>query len=147
MATKRSRRSRLRGERTCGYGFKKKHRGKGSKGGKGMAGTGKRAGQKHTWVLKNFPEGYFGKKGFKTEKNTGLRFMAINLDDIQENFDELIKRGLGKKNGSEIELNLKGFKILSRGKLNEKFKIHASAFSEKAKEKIEESKGTFELIK
>lgn len=146
MASLRSRRSRLRGERTCGYGFKKKHRGKGSKGGKGMAGTGKRAGQKHTWVLKNFPEGYFGKKGFKTEKNTKKILMELNLDEIQENFDKLIKRGLGKKNGSEIELNLKGYKILSRGNLKEKFKIHATAFSEKAKEKIEKSKGTFELI-
>lgn len=138
MSTLRARRSRLRGRKTAGYGYKKKHRGKGSKGGKGMSGTGKKAGQKHTWVLKNFPEGYFGKKGFSPEKNTGLRLNQINLDEIEQKIPQFIKKGIAKKTGNEIEINLKGYKVLSRGKLKEKVKIIASAFSAKAEEKIKE---------
>ena len=36
----------FRGSHTHGYGSKKKHRGAGSRGGRGMAGSGKRADQK-----------------------------------------------------------------------------------------------------
>jgi large subunit ribosomal protein L15 len=135
---KRSQRSRLRGHRGGGYGSRKKHRGKGSKGGRGMAGTGKRAGQKRTFVLKYFPEGYFGKKGFQSRKE---RLDEINLGQIQHNLNEFIKKGVAKKTPEGIEINLKGYKILSNGELKDKVLIRASAFSEKAKQKIE-SKGS-----
>ena len=45
--------AKLRGSRTHGYGSSKKHRGGGSRGGRGMAGT-KR--QKKTWMLKHCPD-------------------------------------------------------------------------------------------
>lgn len=138
MSTLRSRRSRVRGRKTAGYGYKKKHRGKGSKGGKGMAGTGKRAGQKHTFVLKYYPD-YFGKKGFHPEKNTGLKLNQINLDEIEQKIPQFIKKGIAKKSGNDLEINLGGYKILSRGKIKEKVIIIASAFSKKAEEKIKES--------
>ena len=146
MSTLRHRRSRLRGRRTAGYGYKKKHRGKGSKGGKGMSGTGKKAGQKHTYVLRYFPEGYFGKKGFHPEKNTGLKLKQINLDEIEEHLPKFIKEGIAKKSGNIIEINLKGYKILSRGKIKEKVKIIASAFSAKAEEKLKENESIAEKI-
>ena len=133
VCRRRSIRSRLRGARTCGYGSRKKHRGKGSKGGRGMAGTGKRAGQMRTYVLKYFPEGYFGKRGFTSRKT---RLNEINLADIQKNLNEFIKKGIAKKTNEGIEINLKDYKILSKGELKDKFLIKASAFSEKAKEKI-----------
>lgn len=136
MATKRAKRSRIRGTTTCGYGYKKKHRGKGSKGGKGMSGTGKRSGQKHTYVLKYFP-GYFGKKGFTTEKNTKIRFYTINLSTIGEKLNTFLKQGIAKKTGTNIELDLTGYKILSGGSVGTKIKIKASAFSKKAIEKLE----------
>ena len=135
---KRSRRSRLRGSRTAGYGSRKKHRGKGSKGGKGMAGTGKRAGQKRTFVLRYFPEGYFGKKGFQSRKE---KLKGINLGQIQQKASEFIGKGIAKKTPEGIEINLKGYKILGEGELKDKFLIKASSFSEKAKKKIE-SKGS-----
>ncbi len=132
---KRSKRSRLRGRRTCGYGSRKKHRGKGSKGGKGMAGTGKRAGQKRTWVLKYDPN-YLGKKGFTSQKKLRQRkkMKIINLSQIQEQIDN----GLIKKGG---EIKLKNYKVLSRGTLKDKLIIKATAYSKKAEEKIKKAGG------
>lgn len=132
---KRSKRSRLRGRRTCGYGSRKKHRGKGSKGGKGMAGTGKRAGQKRTWVLKYDPN-YLGKKGFISQKKLRQRkkMKIINLSQIQEQIDN----GLIKKGG---EIKLKNYKVLSRGILKDKLIIKATAYSKKAEEKIKKVGG------
>jgi len=52
---RRKKNKRMRGAKTThGYGAKKKHRGSGNKGGKGMAGSGKRADQKKTMILKVF---------------------------------------------------------------------------------------------
>lgn len=116
---KRSKRSRLRGKGSCGYGARKKHRGKGSKGGKGMAGTGKMAGQKKLIVLKEMP-GYFGKHGFKTRKK---KLMEINLNEIEKKF-------------KEKEINLKGYKVLSKGKITKPMIIYADSFSKKAEGKI-----------
>lgn len=138
---KRSKRSRLRGKRTCGYGHKSKHRGKGSKGGKGMAGTGKRAGQLRTWVIQNRP-GYFGKHGFKSLKAT--RIKTINLDEIQERIHDLIKSGMAKKTELGTEINLQDYKVLSRGEVNQKLIIKANSFSKKAEEKIVKAGGKIE---
>ena len=44
----------LRGSKTHGWGAKKKHMGSGHRGGFGMAGTGKRADQKKTLMIKKY---------------------------------------------------------------------------------------------
>ena len=85
---KRSKRSRIRGRKTCGYGARKKHRGKGSKGGKGMAGTGKKAGHKVTWVLKYHPGYLGGRRGFTSlGQKKKLKLKTINLDEINKNLE------------------------------------------------------------
>jgi len=137
---KRSKRSRLRGRRTCGYGGRKKHRGKGSKAGKGMAGTGKRAGQKKTWIFKYEPD-YLGKKGFKSMKKLRKKSKIINLSEIQERLESFLKKGLAKKTNEGIELELKNYKILARGELKDKLIIKATSFSKKTEEKIKKSGG------
>lgn len=144
MARKRTRRSRIRGRRSCGMGVRNNYRGKGMQGGKGMAGTGKRAGQKRTWVLKYAPD-YFGKKGFRGLMQ-GQKAIGINLDDIQQKANVFVKEGKAKKIEEGFEIELKGYKILSRGELDKKFIIKASAFSEKAKEKIEKAGGSITII-
>jgi len=144
MAKKRSRRSRIRGRRSCGMGARNNYRGKGMQGGKGMAGTGKRAGQKRTWVLKYAPD-YFGKKGFSSLKQKSIA-KVINLDDLQTKIEHLIKEGKAKKVAEGIEITLKGYKILSRGEVKEKLAVKASSFSEKAKEKIEKAGGSVTII-
>jgi len=120
-----------RGSKTHGYGSKKKHRGAGSRGGRGMAGVIK---HKKFWVMKNKP-GHIGKRGFKTlqqRKVAAPRAMAINLRDIE-------KLAKDKK---ELDLSKIGYdKVLSTGNLSKPLTIKAYAFSEAAKQKIEKAGG------
>ena len=55
----------MRGTSSHGWGSKKKHRGAGHRGGKGMAGSGKRADQKKPTILNLYGNDYYGKKGFR----------------------------------------------------------------------------------
>ena len=138
---KRDKRSRLRGARRCGYGFGKKHRGKGSKGGKGMAGTGKRAGHKRNFIDKYMP-GYFGKHGFKSLKQINkLKPKIINLSEIKERQNNFVEKGLAKKTSLGIELSLPDFKILGKGEIKERLIIKAMSASSQAMEKIEKAGG------
>jgi len=121
---KRTKRSRIRGTRLCGYAAKK-HKGKGNRGGVGMAGTGKRADQKKTYILK-YEKNYFGKK----PKTKRTKEKVINVGDI---------KGKG-------EIILKGYKVLSGGEVKEKITIKADSFSKKAKEKIEKAGGKAILL-
>ena len=138
---KRDKRSRLRGHRGGGWGSRKKHRSSGNRGGFGMAGTGKKAAQKRTLILKHFP-GYFGKRGFHSLK-AGERKIAkiINLGDIALKLSNFKKRGIAKAGSDGMELNLAGYKVLSEGNLKEKLIIKADSFSGKAKQKIEAAGG------
>ncbi len=129
---KRKKRSRLRGARTCGWGFRKKHKGHGEKGGFGMAGTGKRAKHKKLKALmiareKGF-ENYFGKRGFTSASTKKKKEKVINLRDIARNY------------GSSGKIELKGYKILGEGK-GFKAEIHAKEASKSAIEKMEKEGG------
>ena len=59
---KRKKATRFRAKTTHGYGSMKKNRGAGNRGGRGMAGSGKRADQKKPTILKLYGNEYFGKK-------------------------------------------------------------------------------------
>lgn len=138
---KRKKASRLRGSRTAFYGARKKHKGgSGCRGGVGMAGTGKRAGHRKTFVLK-YMYPYFGKKGFTSKKTEKKRSNVINLDEIEKNLESLEKRKIAKKTAKGWELNLKDYKILSRGEIKNSLIINAASVSEKAREKIEKAGG------
>ncbi|MEM5872284.1 MAG: uL15m family ribosomal protein [Candidatus Aenigmatarchaeota archaeon] len=119
-----------RGTRTCGYGSHKKHRGGGSRGGRGKAGLLK---HKKSWMLKYEPD-HFGKRGFKVPKKAKKEIKAITLRDL----DILAK----KLNKTEINLSELGFdKVLSTGNLTQALTIKAKKFTENAKKKIEEVGG------
>ena len=138
---KRDKRSRLRGHRGGGWGSRKKHRSSGSRGGFGMAGTGKKAAQKRTLILKYFP-GYFGKRGFHSLKSEERKeAKIINLGDIVLKLANFKKRGIAKAGPDGMELDLAGYKVLSEGNLKEKLIIKADSFSGKAKQKIEAAGG------
>ncbi len=146
MRKKRKKRSRLRCRKTCGYGSRKKHRGKGSRGGKGMAGTGKRADHRKTFILKYKP-GYFGKRGFKSlKKIKKAKAKVINLDAIEKRLDVFLREGVAKKTPAGIELNLQDHKVLGAGKLRNKLLIKAKTFSKQAKDKIEKAGGKIEKV-
>ncbi|HLC50979.1 MAG TPA: uL15m family ribosomal protein [archaeon] len=126
-ATFRRKFSRMRGTKSHGWGGKKKHRGGGSQGGKGMSGMLK---HKKSWMIQNDPD-HFGKRGFFSRSE---KLNAVNL--------EFLGRYAEKNKKKEIDVSELGFqKVLSKGTLKSPLKIKAKVFSEKAKQKIEEAGG------
>ena len=124
---KRKKSSRMRGKRTYGYGSQKKHRGHGSKGGKGYAGSFK---HKRVYLRKYEPE-HFEKRKFKSLRGRGMipTLQTLNLRDLT---------------GTAIELP--GYKILGQGTPPKGIVVKAAAFSEKAKEKIAAAGGKAETL-
>ena len=76
----------LRGSRTHGWGSPKKHRGAGSRGGVGMAGSGKK-GQQKLNRLKKLDYKKIGKTQFKRPLKTIINDKTINLSTICEKID------------------------------------------------------------
>lgn len=121
-----------RGHRTHGWGSPKKHRGAGSRGGRGYAGSKK---HKRVWVAKNEPD-RLGKRGFHSlrDKRVKARVRAINLRDLER---IALKKGL-----KEINLKELGYdKLLGTGEIKQKLVIKAGKFSASAKKKIEKAGG------
>ncbi|MCD6496191.1 MAG: uL15 family ribosomal protein [Candidatus Aenigmarchaeota archaeon] len=115
-----------RGHRTHGYGSPKKHRGKGSRGGKGWAGS---EGHRKTFILK-YARDRIGKHGF-TPKTT-KKFRTINLREAAK------LAGSGKS----IDLSKFGYnKLLGTGNMKAPLEIKVDYFSAKAKEKVEAAGG------
>lgn len=139
---KKSSRMHGRGMGTHGRGARKKARGSGHHGGKGMAGTGKRADHKKTLITKLYGNSYFGKQGItskKTERDTRKR---INLWQIESSPEKY-----GKKSGDKYEINLKKYKILGSGEVKNKLIINALEASKSAIEKVKKAGGEIILGK
>ena len=142
MVMKTHKRKKSKGQRgtTRYHGARKKHKSSGHTGGKGMSGTGKRADHKKSLVIKLYGNNYFGKQGVTSRGTEKDRSKAMNLRDIETNFESLMK-----KHGKGNELDLSGFKILGEGELTKKITIKALAFSLSAKEKIKKAGGNIAL--
>ncbi len=128
----------LRGSHTHGWGCKKKHRGGGSKGGKGMAGTGKRKNTKWTWVIKYAPD-HLGKRGFHRPKAVQYIPQVINLSDIDENLQLFLDAGIAYEEEGKIIVDTTQLgvdKVLGSGKLTKPLVIKAYYVTPKAEEKI-----------
>ncbi len=128
----------LRGSHTHGWGCKKKHRGGGSKGGKGMAGTGKRKNTKWTWVIKYAPN-HLGKHGFHRPKAVQYTPQAINLSDIDENLQLFLDAGIAYEEDGRIIVDTTQLgvdKVLGSGKLTRPIAIKAYYVTPRAEEKI-----------
>ena len=141
---KRKKVSRYRGSMTHGGGSKKKRRGAGNRGGKGMAGSGKRADSKKPSLWK---QKYFGKYGF-VSKNV-RKITAINICYLEENINKLPQDIVSKENEFfPVDLEKLGFnKLLSGGKVTNKYKVKVSYASKKAIEKIKNNGGEVILDK
>ncbi len=121
---------RQRGSKTHGWGSKKKHRGGGSRGGKGQSGLMK---HKKSWMIKYDPN-HFGKVGFTIPYSRKEK--AITLKEI----DVLARQ----QNKNEINVSELGYdKVLGSGRLTQPLTIKASKFVEKAKQKIEQAGGKY----
>ena len=138
---KRSKFSRMRGTHTHGWGAKKKHRGAGNRGGRGMAGSGKRADQKKPTILKLYGNEYFGKHGFNRPQKLVKKIKAINVDDLQNKLEFYLKNKLVAKEGDfyVVDLDKLGYqKLLGGGDVNVKLKISAQYFSQAVVKKIKD---------
>lgn len=109
-------------------------RGKGKKGGSGMAGL-----HKHRWVwtLKNDPL-HFGGKGF-TSHHRGTLDIPITLSELDNSLDRLKVQGYvkGEEGNLVIDLRSAGFtKLLGSGRFDVKSSIKIDKVTEKALNKL-----------
>jgi len=142
---KRSKNSRQRGSWTHGWGAKKKHRGAGHRGGRGLAGSGKRGDAKKTLYWEN--PNYFGEKGFSSINKEKEK--SINIAHIDAIAETLIKKGKATKKGDEITINLVeiGYtKLLGAGSTSRKLNITVAKASKNAEEKIKANGGKLTLL-
>ncbi|MBS3052016.1 MAG: uL15 family ribosomal protein [Candidatus Aenigmarchaeota archaeon] len=127
-----------RGFGSPGYGSHKKHRGGGSKGGKGNAGLHKH--KVHT-MIKYMPD-HFGRKGLRSTIPKEVK--TISLMELDQMIDELLKNKKVQKEGDAIKINLSelGYdKLLGNGRTSHKLIIEGKHFSKQAVRKLEESGG------
>ena len=116
-----------------GRGIGKRARGAGNRGGRGMAGINKRGRHKRTLLIK-YPELAANNKGFVSVKQ------KKNMHPNKINVQDLEKLQIGT--GNEIDLSKFGYgKLLGGGKITKKFIVKVDAFTESAKQKIEEAGG------
>jgi large subunit ribosomal protein L15 len=131
MVFRRKKATRMRGSKTHGWGMKKKHRGAGSRGGRGKAGMFK---HKKSWRIRYDPDYLSKTKGFKVPIEVKQNIKTITLKDV-----DILAKNLNK---TEIDVSQLGFdKVLSSGKLTQALTIKANKIVEKAKEKIEKAGG------
>lgn len=141
---KRTKSSRMHGRAmgSHGWGARKKHKKTGHRGGKGMSGSGKRADQKKTLVTKLYGHGYFGKQGITSKGTKRDTRQRINLQQIESNLSKY-----GKKSGEKWIINLKKYKILGKGNVNNKLNIKALEASKSAIEKVKKAGGEIVIQK
>ncbi|MFB6089102.1 MAG: uL15m family ribosomal protein [Candidatus Aenigmatarchaeota archaeon] len=135
-----SKKKRMRGSKSHGYGSKKKHRGAGSRGGRGYAGS---LGHKRSELRKDEPD-HLGKKGFKRPQKVVEDIKTINLKELDMNIDDLLEEGIASKEKNKIKINLNDLgydKLLGSGNVNRPLVVEANDFSDSAKEKLKQKGG------
>ena len=136
---KRKKDTKQRGSHTHGWGSKKKHRGSGNRGGKGMAGTGKRSDAIKPSI---WQEEYFGKHGF-VSKNRAVR-EGVNIEYLDSNAQKLVDKKAAKIENGAVVINLAelGFdKLLGKGRVTKKLIITAGFASAGAVESVKAAGG------
>ncbi|MFO8016399.1 MAG: uL15 family ribosomal protein [Candidatus Woesearchaeota archaeon] len=134
-----------RGSKTHGCGSMKKRRGAGNRGGRGMAGSGKRGDAKKPMIWKQ--KKYFGVHGFK--KKNKKPSVSINLRTIGEKLDTWVKDGKAEsKNGEyRVDLEQMGYdKLTGAGTISAKLAIRVGRTTDKAMKRVSEAGGNVELI-
>lgn len=126
---KRKKVRKMRGSKTHGWGAMKKHRGSGNRGGKGRAGSGKRAdSKKPRYWSEPLPKGFVSIKKLKLLSKQN----CINIEDVVKKFPK-------EKN---IDLTEKGYdKLLGKGRISKGIEIKVRNASKIAIEKIESAGG------
>jgi large subunit ribosomal protein L15 len=143
---KRKKNARQRGGKTHGWGAMKKHRGAGNRGGRGNAGSGKRADQRKPSYWDNRKpmrsgqkrgQDYFGKKGFYSIQATESN--AINVRELDRRIDSWVSEKKIQKTGDTYTIDLNSFsidKLLGGGQITKKVKVNVAKASQQAVEKV-----------
>ncbi|HII72677.1 TPA: 50S ribosomal protein L15 [Candidatus Woesearchaeota archaeon] len=142
---KRKKNTRQRGSHTHGWGAMKKHRGAGSRGGRGRSGSGKRGDQKKPRYWKTEQS---GKLGF-VPRSSMPKISPINLRTVEDVLPTWEKRGLVKKQGGvfAVDLGALGYnKLLAAGKISSKLKITVDYASARAVDKVKQAGGEVEVL-
>ena len=123
----------FRGSRTCGGGTHKNRRGAGNRGGRGNAG-----GDKHHYV-RNLQRGmFFGKYGFHRPQKCIINEKTLNVGELDEMADYLVKSNMAEAKEEGIYINLDALsidKLLGSGKVTKKLIVQGNC-SKNAIEKI-----------
>ena len=133
-----------RGTSSHGWGHKKKHRGAGNRGGKGMAGTGARGDAKKPTILTTVGKSYYGKKGFSSIHKRTINVLSLTY--IENHISDLTESGLivdGTLDTTKMKIN----KVLGRGKLSTKLNIICEEISANAKAAVEAAGGSVTVTK
>ena len=137
---KRKKVTKYRGSVTHGGGSRKKRRGAGSIGGRGNAGTGKRAGHKKAGMK----DRTLGRRGFNPRRNSVKQDVIINLAYFTpQKLHLLVQENKVSKEGNAYVIDLEKLgvdKILSMGNIAVKFKVKGIV-SQAATEKIKAAGG------
>lgn len=134
-----SKTDRFRGSRTHGRG-KKSGRGAGKRGGVGNAGLHK---HKVMHMLKYMPD-HFGRHGFKRPQKMVSAKITMNVCDVEEQLEQMMKDGYAVKEGKIVKVDLTKMgvdKLLGSGQIGVAVEVVVAAYTETAKHKVEESGG------
>lgn len=141
-ANTRKKNSRQRATTTHGYGSMKKHRGAGSRGGRGNAGSGKRGDSRKPY-FRVTEKRELGRTGFKNKQV--INFHPVNIFYLENSCERLLleKRVTESKGIISIDLATLGFnKLLGTGRVTRKYEIIVDYASESAVKKIEAAGGS-----
>lgn len=133
--------SRGRGSWTHGHGEKKKHRGAGSRGGRGNAGSGKRGDAKKPSYWKT--DKFKGKQGFANPTAKSTRTMT--LAQINVNLSKLLATGIAKQEKNTYILDLQAIgvqKLLATGTPANAYTITVKMATSLAVEKVTAAGGS-----
>lgn len=127
-----------RGSMHHGYGIQKGHKKAGSRGGVGNAG-----GKNHERMKSQKDGVVYGRHKFIRPPRACTPQEAINIGELCDKIDFLVKKGYATKEGSQITIDITKMsltKVLGKGKAK-KVTIIAKAFSASAKEKLKKAGG------
>ena len=143
---KQKKNKRQRGGKTHGWGAMKKHRGAGNRGGRGNAGSGKRADQKKPAYWDNSApkkrgqkrgKDYFGKHGFASIH--AHETVMLNVCDLDQFVAVWATEKKATKSGDTYTVDLTAMgveKLLGTGAISKKVRVTVAAASPGAVEKV-----------
>ena len=94
-------------------------------------------------MLKYMPD-HFGRHGFKRPQSMVGTAITMNVCDIDQGVEKLVKDGLAQKKGETYTLNLTELgidKLLGSGKINVAVEVTVAEATETAKQKVEMAGG------